>query len=145
MRERLLNDIKNAMKNQNRELLSVLRMVKGSVQLEELNKKHELSDEEMISIFEKQIKTRKESIAEFQKGERFDLVEKTEKEIQILEKYMPKQLSEEEVLGLIDKAFEELKPTSMKDMGGLMNYLTPLLKGKADMSFVSSKVRERLS
>ncbi len=145
MREKLLNDLKNAMKNQNRELLQVLRMVKGSVQLEELNKKHELTDEEMITVFEKQIKTRKESVAEFLKGGREDLAKQTEREIELLQKYLPEQLKEEEVLKLIDQAFHEVKPTSMKEMGKVMAYLNPLLKGKADMSFVSKTIKERLS
>lgn len=145
MREKLLNDLKNAMKNQNRELLQVLRMVKGSVQLEELNKKHELTDEEMITVFEKQIKTRKESVAEFLKGGREDLAKQTEREIELLQKYLPEQLKEEEVLKLIDQAFDEVKPTSMKEMGKVMAYLNPLLKGKADMSFVSKTIKERLS
>lgn len=144
MRERLMNDLKNAMKNQNRELLSVLRMVKGAVQLEELNKKRELTDEEMISVFEKQIKTRKESIAEFEKGGREDLVKQTQKEIDMLSEYMPEQLSEEEVLKAIEEAFQKLNPTSPKDMGKVMGYLNPILKGKADMGFVSKTIRERL-
>lgn len=144
MKERLLNDMKNAMKNQNRELLSVLRMVKGAVQLEELNKKRELTDDEMIQVFSKQIKTRKESIAEFAKGGREDLIKQTEKEIELLNQYMPEQLEEGEVLEFIDKAFEEIKPTSTKDMGKIMAYLNPFLKGKADMSFVSKTIKERL-
>ena len=145
MKERLLNDMKVAMKSQNRELLSVLRMVKGAVQLEELNKKRELTDDEMIQVFAKQIKTRKESITEFEKGGREDLIKQTEKEIELLNQYMPEQLEESKVLELIDKAFEELKPTSSKDMGKIMAYLNPLLKGKADMSFVSKTIKERLS
>lgn len=145
MKERLLNDMKVAMKSQNRELLSVLRMVKGAVQLEELNKKRELTDDEMIQVFSKQIKTRKESITEFEKGGREDLIKQTEKEIELLNQYMPEQLEEAKVLEFIDKAFEELKPASSKDMGKVMAYLNPLLKGKADMSFVSKTIKERLS
>lgn len=144
MKERLLNDMKNAMKNQNRELLSVLRMVKGAVQLEELNKKRELTDDEMIQVFSKQIKTRKESIVEFEKGGREDLIKQTEKEIELLSQYMPEQLEESKVLELIEQAFEEVKPTSVKEMGKVMAYLTPLLKGKADMGFVSKIIKERL-
>lgn len=144
MRERLLNDIKNAMKNQNRELLAVLRMVKGAVQLEELNKKRELNDEEMIAVFSKQIKTRKESIVEFEKGGRQDLIDQTQKEIDLLSQYMPEQLSEDKVLELIEQAFSEIKPSSVKEMGKVMAYLNPLVKGKADMGFVSKKIREKL-
>lgn len=145
MRDRILNDLKEAMKAQNKELLSVIRMVKGAMQLEELNVKHPLNDEEMITIISREIKMRRESIKEFEKGNRSDLVEKTEQEIKILEKYMPEQLSEEEVNNIIEEAFDTIKPQSTSDMGKIMGMITPKLKGKADMSVVSKKVRERLN
>ena len=145
MRNNLLNDLTQAMKNQDKETLSVLRMVKGAIQLEEINLKHELSDDEFIGVVSKQIKTRKESIVEFEKANRTDLVDQTKKEIEILNKYMPEQLSEEEVLKIIDEAFTTIKPQSQSDMGKLMGYVNPKLKGKADMSFVSKTIRERLA
>jgi len=145
MREKILNDLKEAMKAQDKERLTVIRMVKGAIQMEELNLKHELTDDEVISIIAKQIKTRKESIVEFEKGNRTDLIEKTESEIKILEEYMPEQLSEEEVRKVIDKVFAEVNPTGMADMGKLMGKLNPLLKGKADMGLVSSIVKSKLS
>ena len=145
MRNQIMEDLKNAMKAQDKELLAVIRMVKGAISLEEINKKRELTDEEVIDVIGKQIKTRKESIVEFEKGNRTDLVEKTKSEIDILNKYMPEQLSEEEIDNEIDKAFNELKPESMKDMGKIMAYLTPILKGKADMSYVSSSIKAKLS
>ena len=144
MRERILNDLKEAMKAQDKEKLTVIRMVKGAIQMEELNVKHELNDDEVISIIAKQIKTRKESIVEFEKGNRDDLIEKTQSEIVILEEYMPEQLSEEEVKEVIDKVFAEVNPTGMSDMGKLMGKLNPLLKGKADMGIVSSIVKSKL-
>ena len=145
MRNQIMEDLKNAMKSQDKELLAVIRMVKGAISLEEINKKRELTDEEVIDVIGKQIKTRKESIVEFEKGNRSDLVEQTNKEIEILNKYMPEQLSEEEIDNEIDKAFDELKPESMKDMGKIMAYLTPILKGKADMSYVSSSIKSKLN
>ena len=145
MRNNLLNDLVTAMKNQDKETLSVLRMVKGAIQLEEINLKHELKDDEFISIISKQIKTRKESILEFEKANRTDLVEQTTKEIEILNKYMPEQLSEEEVLKVIEDAFNEIKPQGQSDMGKLMGYVNPKLKGKADMSFVSKTIKEKLA
>ena len=145
MRERILNDLVSAMKNKDKETLTVLRMVKGAIQLEEINKKQELNDEDVIAVLSKQIKTRKESILEFEKAGRTDLIEQTNKEIEILNKYMPEQLSEEEVLKVIDDAFNELKPEKPSDMGKLMGFLTPKLKGKADMSFVSKTIKEKLS
>lgn len=145
MKQNLLNDLVDAMKNKDKETLSVLRMVKGAIQLEEINKKSELSDEDFIGVVSKQIKTRKESIVEFEKAGRTDLVEQTTKEIQILNKYMPEQLSEEEVLKVIDEAFNTINPQTQSDMGKLMGYVTPKLKGKADMSFVSKTIKEKLA
>ena len=112
---------------------------------EEINKKQELNDEDVITVLSKQIKTRKESITEFEKAGRTDLVEQTKKEIEILNKYMPEQLSEEDVLKVIDEAFNELKPEKPSDMGKLMGFVTPKLKGKADMSFVSKTIKEKLA
>ena len=145
MREKILNDIIVSMKEKDKEKLSTLRLLKGAMQLEEINKKRELNDEEVIGLIAKQIKTRRESIEEFKSANRNDLVEKTEKEIEILNLYMPEQLSEEEVLKEIDLAFEEVKPTSMKDMRELMAILNPKLKGKADMGYVSKIIKEKLS
>lgn len=144
MKNKLLSDLTLAMKSQDKETLSVLRMVKGAIQLEEINNKHELTDDEFISVVGKQIKTRKESILEFEKANRTDLMEQTKKEIEILNKYMPEQLSEEEILKIIDEAFNTVKPESVKDMGKVMAYVNPKLKGKADMSFVSKTIKERL-
>lgn len=145
MRERILNDLKESMKNQNKEVLSVIRMIKGAMQLEEINLKRELNDDEVISVIQKQIKTRKESIEEFKKANRCDLIEKTSSEIEILNKYMPEQLSMEEINSIIDEAFIKINPTSVKDMGKIMGEINPKIKGKADMSYVSSTIKEKLS
>ena len=145
MRERIIKDIMEAMKAKDKEKLSVLRLVKGAMQLEEINKKKELDDNEIIAVLAKQIKTRKESIEEFKKGNRQDLVDQTEKEITILNEYMPEQLSEEEVIKVIEEAINEVNPESPSDMGKIMKIITPKLTGKADMSFVSKKVKELIS
>lgn len=145
MRDKIINDIMIAMKNKEKEKLSVLRMVKGAIQLEEINKKKNLDDNEVISVISKQIKTRKESIVEFTKGNRQDLIDQTEKEIEILNEYMPEQLSEDEILLIINKAIEELKPKAISDMGKIMKEINPKLIGKADMSLVSRLVKEKLS
>lgn len=145
MKNRILEDLKLAMKAQDKEKLSVVRMVKGAIQMEELNKKHELSDDEVIVIISKQIKSRKEAIVEFQKANRNDLVEQNEKEIEILNTYMPEQLSEEEINKVIDEAFAKINPTSERDMGKIIGSISPILNGKADMGNVSKIVKERLS
>lgn len=145
MKERILEDLKNAMKCQDKEVLSTIRLLKGAIQLEEINKKSDLSDDEIIGIVSKQIKTRKESIMEFEKAGRNDLVEKTANEVHILEKYLPEQLDISEVNKIIDEAFDKINPTSMKDMKDIMAYVNPLLKGKCDMSYVSKYIKDRLS
>ena len=145
MRKRILEDLKTAMKNQDKDSLAVIRMVKGAVQMEELNKKRELLDDEVIGVISKQIKTRKESIEEFAKGAREDLIKKTEKEIEILKKYLPEQLSFDEVKKMIDETFDEIKPESMKDMGKIMGKITPKVKGRYDMGEISKLIKEKLS
>jgi hypothetical protein len=145
MKERILEDLKTAMKAQDKEKLAVIRMVKGAISLEEINTKKELTDDDVIAIIAKQIKTRKESIAEFTKGARQDLIDQTQREIDILNKYMPEQLSEEEILKTIDAIFNDIKPTGISDMGKVMKEATNRLRGKADMSFVSSKIKEKLN
>ena len=145
MRNQILEDLKLAMKNQDKKKLSVIRMVKGAIQMEELNKKHELSDDEVIALISKQIKTRKESIIEFEKGNREDLIKETEEEIEILNQYMPEQLSIDEINNIIDEIFELVKPESVRDMGKIMKEATAKLNGKADMKEVSSIIKEKLN
>ena len=145
MRDKILSDIVVAMKEKDKDKLAVLRMVKGAMQLEEINKKRNLVDDEVIAVLSKQIKTRKESIVDFEKGNRQDLIEQTNKEIEILNTYMPEQFSEEEIIKVIDDAFTKVNPTSSSDMGKIMGMVTPILKGKADMSLVSKLVKEKLN
>mgnify|MGYP004523530673 FL=1 len=139
------NDMKNYMKEKDSFSLGVVRMVKGAIQLESINKKKELTDEEIISVISKQIKMRKDSIVEFEKGNRQDLVEQNKKEIEILNKYMPEQLSMEEINKIINEAFLLIKPTSSKEQGLIMKEITPKLKGRADMSLVSGIIKDRLN
>jgi len=138
-------DIKTSMKNKDAFKLSVIRMVKGAMQLEVINKKRDLNDDEVIAIIAKQIKMRKDSIEEFKKASRDDLVEKTQKEVDILVTYMPEQLNEEEIIKVIDEVFEIVKPTSVKDLGMIMKEISPKVKGKADMSEVNRLIKEKLN
>lgn len=142
--ERINNDLKEAMKSKDSFRLSVIRMVKGAMQLAKPNPREELTDDDVITVISKQIKMRNDSIKEFEAAGRSDLVEQNKKEIEILNTYMPKQLSGEELTEIIDKVFEEVKPTSQKDMGLIMKNISPLVKGKADMSLVNKLVKERL-
>ena len=154
--ENLGKDIVTAMKEKDSLKLSVLRMVKGALQLEHINNKaekrgksennkKELDDDLFIDVVSKQIKQRNESLEEFTKANRKDLAEKVESEIEILKTYLPKQLSKEEVEQIIEEAFAKVKPQSAKDMGLIMKEVTPLLKGKADMKEVSNIIKEKLA
>ena len=145
MKDRIAKDIVTAMKEKDKVTLETLRMVKGAIQMEEIKVKKELSDDELAVVIGKQIKTRKESIVEFEKGNREDLIEKTNAEIKVLEKYMPEQLSEEEIVKVIENAVAELNASAPSDMGKVMGKVTPLLKGKADMGLVSKLVKEKLN
>ncbi len=142
--EKINNDLKEAMKNKDSFKLSVIRMVKGAMQLAKKNPREELTDDDIIDVLSKQIKMRKEAIAQFEEGGRVDLVEQNKKEIEILSSYMPEEMSEEELQETIDKVFEEVKPSSQKDMGLVMKTITPLVKGRVDMSLVSKLIKERL-
>ena len=145
LKDRIYQDIVAAMKAKDKDKLSVLRMLKGSLQLENINKGKELTDDVVIDVISREIKQRKESIAEFAKGGREDLANETAKEIDILKAYLPEQLSEEEIEKIIDQVFATVAPTSAKDMGKVMKEVTPLVKGKADMSHVSALIKERLN
>lgn len=142
--EQINKDMVEAMKNKDSFTLGTIRMAKGAIQLEEINKKKELTDEEVVSVIAKQIKIRNDSIAEFTKANRTDLVEQNQKEIEILNKYMPEQLSLEEVNRIIEEAFTKLNPTS-KDIGLIMKEISPKLKGKADMGKVNAIIKEKLA
>ena len=146
--ETISNDMKEAMKAHDKDSLNTIRLLKSAIDLYLVNNKMDrntCSDEVVIDVVSKQVKTHKESIEEFKKGYRQDLVDGLLKEIELLSKYLPEQLSEEEVRKEIDKVFDKIKPTSMKDMGALMKELTPILKGKADMSQVNAIIREKLN
>ena len=144
MLEQINKDIVEAMKNKEKERLTVIRMVKAAMDQEHIDRKKEINDELLIDVVNKQIKMRKDSIVEFEKGGRSDLVEKTQSEIDMLMAYLPEQLSEEEVVKIIDEIFAEVKPESQKDMGKVMKEATARLKGKTDMKEVSNIIKEKL-
>ena len=143
--ETLDKEIIEAMKAKDSVRLATLRGVKGAMKLQSIDHKKEINDELLIDVVSKEIKTRNESIKEFEKGGRQDLIDKTETEIKILSKYLPEQLSEEEIVNIINQVFEEVKSSGIKDMGKVMGIVTPKVKGKADMSVVSALIRNKLN
>jgi uncharacterized protein YqeY len=145
LNERINSDMVAFMKSKDSFSLGVVRMVKGAIQLEKINLKRDLNDEEVIAVLSKQIKMRNDSINEFTKAGRDDLVEQYKKEIEVLNKYMPEQLSSDEVEKIIDEAFAKINPTSGKDMGLIMKEVSPKLKGRADMGKVNALIKEKLA
>ena len=144
MVEKLEKDMIESMKSGAKDRLTVIRMVKAALKQEQIDHKKEINDELLIDVVNKQIKMRKDSIAEFEKGNRTDLVEKTQAEIDVLMEYLPEQLSHEEVVKIIEEIFAEVKPEGPKDMGKVMGPAQAKLKGKADMKEVSTLIREKL-
>lgn len=146
MNNKISEDLKEAMKNGDKFKLSVLRMLKSALLLEAkaVSKDQELTDEEVIKVIKKQVKTRKDSIVEYQKYNKLDEVSSLEKEVEILNVYLPVEMTEEEIIKVIDEVFDIVKPTTMKDMGLIMKELNAKITN-ADMSLVSKLVKERLS
>lgn len=143
--ERINQDMIEAMKQKEKDRLTVIRMIKASIKQEIIDHKKEENDDLALDVINKQIKMRNDSIKEFEKAGRRDLVEKTNQELDVLKVYLPEQLKEEELDQIIDTLIKEINPTSPKDMGKLMGIITPQVKGKADMTIVSSKIKNRLS
>ncbi|MBS8264957.1 GatB/YqeY domain-containing protein [Mesobacillus boroniphilus] len=144
--ERLNNDMKQAMKNKEKDRLTTIRMVKASLQNEAIKLgKQELSEEEELTVLSREVKQRKDSLQEFEKAGREDLVEKIQTELKHVEIYMPQQLSEEEVTAIVKEAIAETGAASKADMGRVMAVIMPKLKGKADGSLVNKLVQQHLS
>lgn len=145
MMNEIQNDFIEAMKNKEKERLDVIKMLKAAIQNEEIKKKDSLTDDEIVSIITKQVKMRKDAIEEFKKANRDDLISSYESEIKVLEKYLPEALSDDEVIKIIDEAFDKVNPTSQKEMGLIMKEVSPKVKGRYDMGKVSSLIKDKLS
>jgi len=144
LKEQLTADMKEAMKSHDKDRLAVIRMVRGAIRQQEIDGQKELSDEDVIAVMSKEIKMRKDSIEEFKKGGREDLIAKTQAEIDVLMPYMPAQLSEDEVRELVKAAVAETGAATPKDMGKVMGALMPKVKGRADGKLVNTLVRSML-
>ena len=145
LNDKIVSDMTRAMKEQDKFTLGVLRMLKSALQLEKINKKSELTDDEVISVIKKQIKQRKDSIVEYTKYEKMDEVTKLEEEIKILNTYVPEDLSNEEVDKIINEVMKEIEVSSMKDMGKVVAEVKNRTHGRADMALVSQKVKELIT
>ncbi|WP_409270704.1 GatB/YqeY domain-containing protein [Neobacillus sp. SCS-31] len=143
--ERLNNDMKQAMKSKDKDKLTVIRMIKSSMQNEAIKHGRELTGEEELTVLSREMKQRKDSLHEFDKAGRPDLVEKLRLELSIVELYMPQQLSEEELEEIVKETIAETGASSKADMGKVMAAIMPKVKGKADGSLVNKLVQQHLS
>lgn len=145
MLEKFKKEMITAMKERDKVKLNTLRAVKGAMQLEVINNKKEESDELLLDVINKQIKMRNDSIEEFGKAGRDDLVNSYKSEIDILEEYMPKKLSEDEINEILDLGISESGASSVRDLGSVMRIVTPKVKNRCDMKVVTGMLRDKLS
>ena len=144
LKQLITNDMKLAMKAKDKEALKAIRMILGAIKQKEIDERIELTDGQALSVIQKMVKQRKDSISQFKDAGRDDLVDVEEAELIIINNYMPKQLSESEVLVAVDQAIAATGASSMQDMGKLMGVLKTQLDGKADMGVVSGLIRSKL-
>ena len=142
--EKLTADMKEAMKQGEKERLSVIRLVRGAVRQAEIDGKKTLTDDEVLGVIGKEVKMRRDSIEEFKRGGRADLVEKTQAEIAVLMPYLPEQLSADEIKKIVEEVISSVGAASSKDMGKVMGALMPRVKGRADGKLVNETVRALL-
>lgn len=144
MKEQLQKDMILAMKEHDRKKTDVIKLLKAAIQMEEINLKRDLSEDEITSIIVKQVKMRKDAISDFEKANRVDLIDEYNLEIGILNNYLPEQLSDEEVMQIINEAFETIKPEGKSGIGLIMKEISPKLKGKADMAKINEIIKNKL-
>jgi uncharacterized protein YqeY len=142
--ERLNDDMKTAMRKQDKFRLSVIRMVRASIKNVEIDQRTTLTDNEVLEILGRELKQRKDSLQDFEKAGRNDLVEALEAEIAIIAEYMPEQLSEDEITVIVKQTLEEIGASSKAEMGKVMGALMPKVKGRADGKLVNQVVQKLL-
>ena len=145
LKQLITNDMKLALKAQDKSALKAIRMILGAIKQKEIDERIDLDDTQVIAVIQKMVKQRKDSISQFSDAGRTDLVEVEEAELSIINNYMPKQLSEAEIEAAVVKAISDSGADSMKDMGKLMGILKGQLDGQADMGLVSQLIKSKLS
>tara|TARA_B100000959_G_scaffold190785_1_gene199449 strand:- start:3063 stop:3509 length:447 start_codon:yes stop_codon:yes gene_type:complete len=145
LKQLITDDMKLAMKAQDKSALKAIRMILGAIKQKEIDERIDLDDSQVMVVIQKMVKQRKDSISQFSDAGRTDLVEVEEAELSIINNYMPKQLSEDEIEAAVTKAISDTGAESMKDMGKLMGILKSQLDGKADMGQVSQLIKSKLS
>lgn len=144
LKERLTEDMKSAMKSKEKERLSVIRMTRAAIKNVEIDKRKDLDDQEVLQVLSKEVKQRRDSIQEYEKAGKEDTVKQLEREIAILQEYLPEQLSQEELEEITDEIIAEVGASTMADMGKVMGAIMPKIRGRADGSQINKIVKERL-
>jgi uncharacterized protein YqeY len=145
LKERITDDMKAAMRSGEKERLGLIRMITAAIKQREVDERITLDDAQVLSVLEKMIKQRKESLVHFQAGNRQDLVDKEAAEVTLLQGYLPSQLSDAEIDALIGQAIASTGAASIKDMGKVMGLIKSKAQGRADMAAVGAKIKARLS
>ena len=145
IKQRLNDDVKTAMRNRDKERLGTLRMILAAIKQREVDERIALDDTQVLVVLDKMAKQHRDSIAQFEQAGRRALVEKENKELAIVQSYLPAQLSDEEIQALLKQAIQETGAVSMQDMGKVMAVLKPKLQGRADIGKISSLVKAKLS
>ena len=145
LEERLVEEMKQAMKSNDKLRLSTIRMIRSGVKNKEIELRKKLEDGEIERVIQVMVRKGEESVEQFQTGGRTDLVEKEKKEIEILKSFLPQPLSQEEILKIIDQSIQETQASSPKDIGKVMKSVMPKIGGKADGKLINQLVKERLS
>jgi uncharacterized protein YqeY len=145
LKKRLMEDLKTSMKNKDKIKKNAVTLIRSSIKQQEVDTRKDLNDDDIIDIISKQIKQKKNSIEDFRKGNREDLIELTKQEISILETYMPEQLSDDELEDIVKKAVEETEAKTKRDIGKVMSKVMPLVKGRADGNQVNKIVMKYLN
>jgi uncharacterized protein YqeY len=145
LEERLVEEMKSAMKSNEKVRLSTIRMIRSSIKNKEIELRKPLDDEAIQKVIQGMVRKGEESLEQFKLGGRMDLVEKESKEIEILKSYLPQSLTQEEMIKIVDQTIQEAQATSLKDLGKVMKSVMPKLEGKADGKLINQLVKERLS
>ncbi len=144
LKNRILEDVKSAMRARDKERLSVLRLITAAIKQREVDERIELDDEQVLLVLDKMVKQRRESLEQYEKAAREDLAAQERFELDLLQAFLPEPLSETELNELIKSAIAESGASSMRDMGSVMNALRPTVQGRADMKWVSQAVKDQL-
>jgi uncharacterized protein YqeY len=145
LEEKLLEEMKQAMKTNDKIRLSTIRMIRSSSKNKEIELRRKLEDEDIIKVIQGMVRKGEESVEQFQAGGRNDLVEKEKMEIEILKSFLPQPIPQEEIIKIIDETIQETQSSSLKDLGKVMKAVMPRLGGKADGKVINQLVKERLS